>query len=158
MYERMLVPIDGSHTSAAVVPAAAELARRLGTRVDLVLVEPPTGASLPHPEHHRPIAGRVTESQVFVPGTFTPQAVRAANERYVARHVEEFDALGVAAEGHVACGEAVEEILRAALQLRSDLIAMATRKMSNFAKQETGSIAEEVFWRSRLPVLLIAHG
>jgi len=158
MYDRMLVPIDGSHSSAAVVPPAAELAHRLGTRVDIVLVEPPVGATLPHPEHHRPIAQRVNESQVLVAGTCTPQAVRAANERYVARHVEEFEALGVNAEGHVVCGEAVEEIVRSALQCRSDLIAMTTRKMSNFARQETGSIAEEVVWRSRLPVLLIAHG
>lgn len=158
MYERMLVPIDGSHSSAAVVPPAAELARRLGTRVDIVLVEPPGGARLPHPEHHRPIAQRVFESQVLVPGTATPQAVRAANERYVARHVEEFEVSGVCAEGHVVCGEAVDEILRAALTFRADLIAMTTRKMANFARYETGSIAEEVVWRSRLPVLLIAHG
>ena len=157
MYERMLVPIDGSHSSAAVVPPAAELARRLGTRVDIVLVEPPVGATLPHPEHHRPIAARQRVAGL-VAGTYTPQAVRAANERYVARHVEEFEALGVPAEGHVVCGEAVEEILRSALHFRSDLIAMTTRKMSNFAKPETGSIAEEVVWRSRLPVLLIAHG
>jgi len=56
------------------------------------------------------------------------------------------------------CGDAVEEILRAALDLRSDVIAMATRKLSNFARYQTGSIAEAVLWRSRLPVLLIAHG
>ena len=158
MYERMLVPIDGSHGSASVVPAAAELARRLGSRVDLLLVEPETGARLPHPEHHRPIARRAGDPDALVPGTLTPQAVRSANERYVERHIEEFDALGVEARGKVVCGEAVEEILRAALDLRSDVIAMATRKLSNFARRETGSIAEEVLWRSRLPVLLIACG
>jgi nucleotide-binding universal stress UspA family protein len=163
MYERMLVPIDGSHSSAAVVPPAAELARRLGTRVDIVLVEPPSGARLPHPEHHRPIAVRPVEQRggagdALVPGTATPQAVRSANERYVQRHVEEFHACGVEAQGMVVCGDAIDEILRAALELRSDVIAMATRKLSNFARYETGSIAEAVLWRSRLPVLLIAHG
>jgi hypothetical protein len=35
---------------------------------------------------------------------------------------------------------------------------MASRKLSNFNRRETGSIAEEVLWRSRLPVLLIAAG
>ena len=158
MYERMLVPIDGSHSSASVVPSAAELAKRLGSRVDLLLVEPCSGAQLPHPEHHRPIARRASESNALVPGTGTPQAVRAANERYVERHVEEFEALGVSAGGRVVCGDAVEEILRAALELRSDVIAMTTRKLSNFARYDTGSIAEEVLWRSRLPVLLVAHG
>lgn len=163
MYERMLVPIDGSHSSASVIPAAAELARRLGSSVDVVLVEPPSGARLPHPEHHRPIAVRPVARRggtgdALVPGTATPEAVRSANERYVQRHVEEFEACGVPARGSVVCGDAVEEILRAALDLRSDVIAMATRKLSNFARYETGSIAEAVLWRSRLPVLLIAHG
>ena len=163
MYERMLVPIDGSHSSASVIPAAAELARRLGSTVDVVLVESPAGARLPHPEHHRPISVRPVERRggagdALVPGTNTPQAIRAANERYVQRHVEEFHACGVEAGGRVVCGDAVEEILRAALELRSDVIAMATRKLSNHARYQTGSIAEAVLWRSRLPVLLIAHG
>ena len=158
MYSRMLVPIDGSHGSASVVPHAAELAKRLSCSVDLVLVEPSSGARLPHPEHHRPAAKGAKERGAAVPGTNTPGYVRDANERYVKRHVEEFEALGVEAGGRVVCGEIVDEILRAALDLRSDVIAMATKKMSHFAKRESGSIAEEIVWRSRLPVLLIAHG
>jgi nucleotide-binding universal stress UspA family protein len=53
MFKRMLVPIDGSHSSATVVPYAAELAKRLDCHVDLLLVEPTSGAALPHPEHHK---------------------------------------------------------------------------------------------------------
>jgi len=157
MFKRMLVPIDGSHASASVVPYAAELAQRFACRVDLLLVEPPDGATLPHPEHHR-AAPNGAAAATLVAGTRTTADVRAANERYVRRHVEEFEALGVEAGGSVVCGDPVEEILRAALELRSDVIAMATRKLSNFQRRDTGSIAEEVLWRSKLPVLLIAHG
>jgi len=156
MFNRMLVPIDGSHGSASVVPYAAELAKRLACRVDLLLVEPPEGAKLPHPDHHRP--AKPNGAAAMVAGTLTPVEVREANERYVRRHVEEFEALGVEADGKVVCGEPVDEILKAALEMRSDVIAMATRKLSNFSKRETGSIAEEVLWRSKLPVLLVAHG
>ena len=159
MFKRMLVPIDGSHSSASVVPYAAALAQRLGCRVDLLLVEPTSGPKLPHPEHHRPQPKvRDSEAGALVVGSSTPRHVREANERYVARHVEEFEALGVSADGQVVCGDAVDQILRAALDLRSDVIAMATRKLANFARRETGSIAEEVLWRSKLPVLMIAHG
>jgi nucleotide-binding universal stress UspA family protein len=76
----------------------------------------------------------------------------------VQRHVEEFEARGITAAGSVVCGDIVEEILRAALDLRCDAIAMATRKMSNYARKQTGSIAEEVLWRSKLPVILVAQG
>jgi nucleotide-binding universal stress UspA family protein len=158
MFKRMLVPIDGSHESAAVVPYAAELALRLECRVDLLLVEPPKNAQLPYPEHQRADPKRDGESGALVVGTSTPLHVREANERYVQRHVEEFEALSVAASGAVVCGEPVEEILRAALDLRSDAIAMTTRKLANYSRKETGSIAEEVLWRSKLPVILVAHG
>lgn len=159
MFSRMLVPIDGSHSSATVVPYAAALAKRLDSQVDLLLVEPTSGAKLPHPDHHRPRPKiRGGEAGALVVGSATPAYIREANERYVGRHIEEFEALGVKAKGQVVCGDAVDEILRAALDLRSDVIAMATRKLSNFNRRETGSIAEEVLWRSKLPVLLIAHG
>jgi nucleotide-binding universal stress UspA family protein len=155
MFNRMLVPVDGSHSSASVVPYAGELAKRLGCRVDLVLVEPQSGARLPHPEHHRP-AGSRGETGALVVGTSTPKHVREANERYVSRHVEELHAMGVQASGTVVCGEPVEEILRAALELRCDVIAMSSRRMSAAGRRDA-SIAEEVVWRSQLPVLVIAQ-
>lgn len=159
MFKRLLVPIDGSNSSAAVVPYAAALAKRLECRVDLLLVEPTAGAQLPHPEHHRPSERKQNgETGSLVVGTSTPKHVREANERYVKRHIEEFEALNVEASGAVVCGDPVDEILRAALNLRSDAIAMTTRKLANYSRKETGSIAEEVLWRSKLPVLLVAHG
>jgi nucleotide-binding universal stress UspA family protein len=158
MFKRMLVPIDGSHSSAAVVPYAAELAQRLECGVDLLLVEPAVGARLPHPDHHRPETKRNGESGALIVGSSTPPHIREANERYVKRHIEEFEAMGVSAAGSVVCGDPVDEILRAALECRSDAIAMTTRKLANYSRKDTGSIAEEVLWRSKLPVLLIAHG
>ena len=159
MFKRMLVPIDGSNSSAAVVPYAAELAKRLDCRVDILLVEPTNGAQLPHPEHHRPAERKQNgETGSLVVGTSTPTHIREANERYVRRHIEEFEALNVPAAGSVVCGDPVDEILRAALDLRSDAIAMTTRKLANYSRKDTGSIAEEVLWRSKLPVLLVAHG
>ena len=135
MFKRMLVPVDGSHSSATVVPLAAELAQRLACRVDLLLVEPPSGAQLPHPDHHRAQPHRSGEAGALMIGTSTtPADVRAANERYVQRHVEEFEALGVEASGSVVCGEAFDEILRSALSCRSEAIGMTTRKMSNYGR------------------------
>ena len=159
MFKRMLVPIDGSHSSSAVVPYAAGLAQRLECRVDLLLVEPPSGATLPYPEQRRAKQKHAdSEAGALVVGSRTPAHVREANERYVARHVEEFTAIGVEASGRVVCGDIVDEMLRAALDQRSDLVAMSTPKLAAFDRRETGSIAEEVMWRSKLPVLMVAQG
>ena len=158
VFKRMLVPIDGTLQSAAVVPYAAALAQALNCEVDVLLVEPIDGARLPHPDHHRQAAEEDAPRGATAVGTRTPAHIREANERYVRHHVEEFEALGVKATGRVAWGYAVESILAAALELRSDVIAMASRKMVNFQQRETGSVSEEVLWRSKLPVLMVASG
>ena len=55
-------------------------------------------------------------------------------------------------------GKPVEEILRAALELRCDMIGMTTLHRGRFARSDSGSVAEEVAWRSRIPLLLGAGG
>lgn len=156
MIRRMLVPIDGSRSSGSIVPYVADLANRLDCKVDLLLVEPENGAHLPHPEHHH----QLVSANANAPATeeTTAENLRKANKRSVSRHAEEFEALGVHTSGHVRSGNPVDEILSAALELRCDLIAMATRHRGIFARPEKESVAEEVLWRSRLPVLLVAEG
>lgn len=158
MFKRMLLPVDGTNVSAAIIPYAAELARRFECEVDVLLVEPASGARLPHPDHHRQQKDGRGETGALTVGSSTPKHIREANERYVARHVEELEATGVKASGQVVCGDTVDEILKAALDLRCDAIAMTTRKLSNYNKRHNGSIAEEVLWRTKLPVLMIAGG
>jgi nucleotide-binding universal stress UspA family protein len=148
----MLVPIDGSRSSTSVVPYAAEIAKRLGCRVDILLVEPEEGGEMPHPLHHH------HEENGDKKATPPPEEVHQANKRHVRHHAEEFEALGVEASSHVRVGVPVDEILQTALDLRCDLIAMATRHRGRFARPDTDSVAEEVVWRSRLPVLLVAEG
>lgn len=158
MFRRLLVPVDGSRSSASIIPDAAEIAKRLGCQVDLLLVQPNHGPRLPHPEHHLPEARANGEAGTLVVGALSPEEAKEASERYLSLHAEEFEALGVNAGGHLRYGEPVDEILSAALELRSDMIAMATRHRGRFARPTSSSVAEEVLWRSRLPVLLIAEG
>lgn len=158
MLRRMLVPLDGTRSSSSVVPYAAELAISLGCQVDLLLVEEERSSRLPHPEHHQPKKRTGGESGALVVGASTPEGAREAYKTYLARHSEEFEAQGIETSSHVRSGKPVDEILRAALELRCDIIAMATRHRGQFARPNAGSVAEEVVWRSRLPVLLVAEG
>ena len=157
MSRRMLIPIDGSRGSSSVIPYAAELAQSMGYHVDLLVIQPERNAKLPHPIHHR-VADHAGESGMASVGSPTTDEIRQANQEYVDRHAEEFDALGLETNGHVRIGKPVEEILRAALDLRCDLVAMATRYRGRSARPKSTSVAEEIVWRSRLPVLLIAEG
>ena len=156
MFRRMLVPIDGTRSSSSVVPYATELANSLGCRVDLVLVEDELNGRLPHPEHHHP--KKLGESGVLVMEASSSEDLVEAYAGYLARHAEEFEAQGIETSSHIRRGKPVDEILRVALELRCDIIAMATRHRGRFAQPNPDSVAEEVLWRSRLPVLLVAEG
>ena len=157
MTQRILVPIDGTRSSASVVPHAADMASRMGINVDLLLVEPKRGGRLPHPDHHRN-GDQGGESGKATLGPPTQAQIMKANQRYLARHAEEFKQLGITTTQHVRRGVPVDEILKAALDLRADFIAMATRYRGQHARPDKRSVAEEVIWRSRLPVLLVAEG
>ena len=157
MSRRMLIPIDGSRGSSSVIPYATELAKSMGYQVDLLLVQPERHAKLPHPIHHRS-ADHSGEAGAATVGPPSADKIREANQEFVKRHAEEFDALGLKANSHVRVGKPVEEILQAALELRSDLIAMTTRYRGGSGRPKSRSVAEEIVWRSRLPVLLIAEG
>lgn len=151
MYRRMLVPLDGTRASAAIVPYAVELAARLGCRVDVVLVQPHEGTRLPHPEHHtrrRRDDGAVT----------SPMDAAVANQSYLQRYDAEFEARGLETATHLRTGDPVEEILRTALDCRSDVIAMATLNRARYANRDGVSVARKLLWRSRLRVMLLAEG
>ena len=157
MVQRILVPLDGTRSSASVVPYAAEMASRMPFKVNLLLVQPERGARLPHPEHHQQDS-RDRASGKTLQRSSSDHDLTRANERYLARHAQEFHQLGVETEEHLRRGVAVDEILNAALDLRCDFIAMATRYRGQHARSGKRSVAEEVVWRSRLPVLLVAEG
>lgn len=150
MFQRMLVPLDGTRSSAAVIPYAVDLAAHLRCQVHLVLVQPPGGARLPHPEHH------VRKEAATPPAS--PLDVGTAYRRYLERHAGEFQSLGLDAAWHVRFGDPVQEILRAALELRCDVIAMTTLSRDRYPHRDGLSVSQEVLWRSRLPVLLLAEG
>ena len=91
-------------------------------------------------------------------GSPTADDIRQANQQYIDRHAGECDALALEGNGHVRIGKPVDEIPRAARALRCDLIAMATRYRGHSARPKSTSVAEEIVWRSRLPVLRVAEG
>ena len=157
MIQRILVPLDGTRGSASVVPYAAAMASRMPFKVNLLLVQPESGARLPHPEHHQKNSRNRASGKSSTDASAEEDLTRA-NERYLARHAQEFHQLGVETEEHLRWGVEVNEILHAALDLRCDFIAMATRYRGQHARSDKRSVAEEVVWRSRLPVLIVAEG
>ncbi len=141
MYNKILVPVDGSELAERVLPYATGLAARLDLKIDLLRVCSPANHEMvpQHREYVESIAGTV-EKQA--------KAIREATATKLPsepiRIVEE-----------VFVGYAAEEILRYAEQEDIDIICMATHGHSRIKRWALGSVAAKVLRKSPIPVLLV---
>jgi nucleotide-binding universal stress UspA family protein len=143
MYERMLVPLDGSEVAEAILPFAEQIAGPLDAEVVLLrVIEPPSPIEL------------VASTGVVAPDTFTVRDVEA--KAYLSEVQRRLSKKGLRVRTRVALGgPPAEEILAAAQATSTDLIAMATRGRSGLGRALFGSVAESVLRASPVPVLLI---
>jgi nucleotide-binding universal stress UspA family protein len=143
MYERMLVPLDGSEVAETILPFAEQVAGPLDAEVVLLrVIEPPSPIEL------------VASAGVVAPDTFALREMDA--KAYLSEVERRLSKKGLRVRTRVALGGTpAEEILAAAKATGADLVAMATHGRSGVGRALLGSVAESVLRASRLPVLLI---
>jgi nucleotide-binding universal stress UspA family protein len=140
VYRRLLVPLDGSRTAAAVLPYARTIAKTLKLPVELLSVVD-IGALAAHVSHggaryfETIIAGSVRISEQYlkrIANTFPDHEVKCTIEK----------------------GKAEDVIIEKAGS-GATLTAMATHGRSGFNRLLLGSVAEKVLRGSTNPLLLI---
>lgn len=136
MMPRILVPLDGSAESEAVLPEVERIAWK-GADLNLLHVVP----APPQPMGMDPTAHL---------GLHRAALTYLARVR---RRTPGYRGLDLVRIGHPA-----GEILAAALESEVQLIAMSTHARSGLPRWILGSVAEEVVRRSQLPVLLARPG
>jgi nucleotide-binding universal stress UspA family protein len=141
--DRILVPLDGSQLSLAVLPYVEELAEALGA--SLVLFN----AVLPLD---------------IYPGTeMTPARVGgviddllAQGQAFLAQVAKEIEGRGkVKVRSVVTIGFPVDEVVRVATEVKAGLVALATHGRSGVNRWVMGSVADGVVRRSSLPCLMV---
>jgi len=145
---RVIVPLDGSKASRDVL-----------VHVDAILRETWTaGASKVWLLHVLPAdhyaAGPVIAKRV----PYTKQEsdeLHAQASRYLEEVAARLRAAGKLAETIVTTGDAAEMILRQAMSVRANLIAMTTHGYSGFSQLFLGSVAERVLHKADTPLLLV---
>ncbi len=143
MYQRILVPTDGSDITAKAVTTAVAMAKLCGATLTTLCVKEPFPYSA------------ISEMQP-VP----PQEFYDAQERIAAARVQVV--LDAAAAAGVACDGATvealhpwEAILDAAKQKNCDLVVMASHGRRGKAALLIGSETSRVLTHSPLPVLVV---
>jgi nucleotide-binding universal stress UspA family protein len=125
----VLVPLDGSRFSLAVLEPVLDLVRSVDAHVRLLHVEEPT-----------PYDGRWD-----LPDETLKAADQLLREACIPATIEQRK------------GDAGEEILKAAAETESDLIAMTTHGRSGPSRWVYGSVTAKVLRSSPIPLLVVRH-
>jgi nucleotide-binding universal stress UspA family protein len=143
----IMVAVDGSDHTRAVIHAAVEWARLCDAALHVLCVVDPA-YYLDEPDGLRPSA----VDEMDYPA---PAIEREGADALVRRAVAELQLKGIAAEGSVVPGEPVKCIVEAAAVLRADLIMVGHRHHSWFGRLADPSVCHDVLERAHRPVLVI---
>lgn len=144
MYEKILVPLDGSKTAETILPSVVRLARESQAKVVLFTVESPT-----------PSTGKTNPSSSMGNTPATLGRPDQQMKAYLDSAANMLAGLGVTATTVAATGDAAEEILAYATDNACDLIAMSTRGRSALRRGLMGSVTDAVVRASNVPVLAV---
>ena len=141
MYNKILVPLDGSELAQKALVQAEQVARMFGSEIILFEVVP-----------FMPIYG----SPELVTPLIVDEKQRESVERYLAKLAGELKEKGFKVSTMVKTGQQVAlEIIDYAKERGVDLIAMCTHGRSGITRWVLGSVTLKVLTRAETPVLLI---
>ncbi len=137
MYERILVPLDGSELAQIALPYAEKLARALGSRIILIYVSELTEDHYNH--MHQFYLRQMVET--------TKQDAEAFPDK---------QGLGtIKVESAILVGDPADQILGYAEKQDIGLIVMSTHGRSGIKRWAMGSVADKVLRAAKQPVALI---
>lgn len=139
MYERVLVPLDGSRLAEGILPFILQIASPLDLEVVLIYVV-------------RPIAPQAIEGTRHFTVDDVAARLKEARE-YLAPVAANLREGGVRVTTDVRHGKPVAEIVAAALDTEAGL--MTTHGRSGFGRLLFGSVAEAVLRQAEIPVLMM---
>ncbi|HUL63514.1 MAG TPA: universal stress protein [Burkholderiaceae bacterium] len=144
MYEKILVPLDGSPTSELGLAEAIKLARLTGARLALLHVVDTAAVAI------------VPEAAAGAASVF--DVMRASGEQILAKARLDTERAGVAVETallETVAGRVSDLVVEEASKRRADLIVMGTHGRRGVGRMLLGSDAELVVRNARVPVLLV---
>jgi nucleotide-binding universal stress UspA family protein len=155
MFERILIPLDGSRFGSQALKNAVEVAKRFKAEIFLLQV---VKQAMP-----------VLASSDITPGTESPLSaeisleVAAAEDkehvthikRYLSRKAREIHSKGISVSYDVVMGEPADSIMTFAHKHKVDLIVMSSHGKGGLKRAILGSVADKVIRESGKPVLVV---
>jgi nucleotide-binding universal stress UspA family protein len=139
MFDRILVPLDGSRLAECVLPHAKALAQAFDAQLTLVqVVEGVSVSGLSRTID--PLRWQIckTETQAYL------------NE--VSARIQE---TGLETEEHVLEGQAAESIVEFAHSQDVDLILLSSHGQSGLSRWNISSVVQKVVWQAHMPMMIV---
>lgn len=140
MYDRILVPLDGSPLAEQVLPYVTRISLGLGVPVHLMQIFPSPSEELADPAH-----GRY--------GTGVSAGVHDESIDYLTSVLSETAGMEVTYEAHE--GNAVSHIVDEADKSPDSLVAMSTHGRSGVTRWLMGSVTDRVLHSTKNPMLIV---
>lgn len=160
MFQRILIPLDGSRGSEQAIPVAASLARQAGgTLVLLHVISPATALKSAVPK-----ATRTSERKASTPAyeqeasqtkTIERMMTEAASYLATIPRLYEHDLTGLAVEMDVAFGAASPTLPSTARLEHVDLIVLCRHREVGIGQWGLESITQQVMRHSPVPLLIL---
>ena len=149
MYERILIPLDGSKVGESALPYVEELISKLSrdVKVEVSLLE------VIRPMHLY-IGGYETTDFGYTEEEM--ELSRKAVINYLNKAGENLRKTGATVVTRVSVGDATEEIIKTAEEINADLIVMSTHGRSGLSLWTFGSVTDKVLRRGgRIPIMIV---
>jgi nucleotide-binding universal stress UspA family protein len=146
MFQRILVPVDGSKRAERAIPVATRIARACGGTVILVRVVNAASEFWPS------LAGEPTLLKSVV------DADQAAADEYLSGIKRASELAGIPLETQIVFGGAGSAILAVAESAQADLIVLCSHGYTGMTRWALGSVAEKVARSAPIPVLVLREG
>lgn len=154
MFEKILVPLDGSEHSQRALECAVQISKKFNGKVTLLHVYSVTVPPVVMPE-----PSTLTPAGVPVPGSTEVsklvEGLREAGRKMLSDAEQQANSAEVEAETVLTEGNAVQEIVKTAKEGEYGLVVMGARGMHRIKELLMGNVSEGVIKNAPCPVLIV---
>jgi nucleotide-binding universal stress UspA family protein len=149
MYERILIPLDGSKVGETAIKNIENLALKLlpETEVDVTLLQVISELNYDFVDQNDAAQLPYDEDDL--------KTIKLNAQKYLDKVAGELKSKGIKVNSIVKVGHAAEEIIKVSNAIKADLIAMSTHGRSGLGRWALGSITDKVLHESKIPVLTV---
>jgi nucleotide-binding universal stress UspA family protein len=153
VFERIVVPLDGSRLSAQAVPYASEISKRFDSELILVRVLSPSGLAI---VPQATVMENTIATDIIAQESRVKDVDNAANaKRYLTNWASSLKTQGVKTSYQVTIGTPAKSIMELVVAQQASLIVMMSHGRGWFKRAIMGSVADEILRGSSVPVLII---